>query len=170
MTSVLSLQMGDVWNELQPKLGCLFGGSNGLKPHFWTLRGRGGRRSRTGKIICSANFRKMLNAHIFFFSPHSAMFFPLWSVLHSIQREDFNDNGHFTLRLSWNLIMQVENTVGSPSKFLFSYSCWLPDFHFFFQIWRTEYPFDVILEHLLYQTWGTTVYNRFYITLSAFIT
>lgn len=24
-------EMGDVWNELQPKLGCLFGGSNGLK-------------------------------------------------------------------------------------------------------------------------------------------
>uniref|UniRef100_A0A3Q1EBH6 Sorting nexin 8a n=1 Tax=Acanthochromis polyacanthus TaxID=80966 RepID=A0A3Q1EBH6_9TELE len=25
-------EMGDVWNELQPKLGCLFGGNNGLKP------------------------------------------------------------------------------------------------------------------------------------------
>ncbi|XP_034567737.1 sorting nexin-8a isoform X2 [Notolabrus celidotus] len=25
-------EMGEVWNELQPKLGCLFGGNNGLKP------------------------------------------------------------------------------------------------------------------------------------------
>ncbi|PWA17713.1 hypothetical protein CCH79_00008229, partial [Gambusia affinis] len=25
-------EMGDVWNELQPKLGCLFGSNNGLKP------------------------------------------------------------------------------------------------------------------------------------------
>lgn len=25
-------EMGKVWNELQPKLGCLFGGNNGLKP------------------------------------------------------------------------------------------------------------------------------------------
>lgn len=29
---LLSFQMGEVWNELQPKLGCLFGGGNGLKP------------------------------------------------------------------------------------------------------------------------------------------
>lgn len=27
----LSFQMGQVWNELQPKLGCLFGSNNGLK-------------------------------------------------------------------------------------------------------------------------------------------
>lgn len=29
------LQMGQVWNELQPKLGCLFGSNNGLKSNFW---------------------------------------------------------------------------------------------------------------------------------------
>ncbi|TKS92170.1 Sorting nexin-8 [Collichthys lucidus] len=27
-------EMGEVWNELQPKLGCLFGGNNGLRPHI----------------------------------------------------------------------------------------------------------------------------------------
>lgn len=36
--------MGQVWNELQPKLGCLFGSNNGLKSNFWdpnAQRGRG---------------------------------------------------------------------------------------------------------------------------------
>ena len=28
-------QMGEVWNELQPKLGCLFGANNGLKSSIW---------------------------------------------------------------------------------------------------------------------------------------
>lgn len=27
--------MGLVWNELQPKLGCLFGSNNELKSDFW---------------------------------------------------------------------------------------------------------------------------------------
>lgn len=27
--------MGQVWNELQPKLGCLFGSNNGFKSDFW---------------------------------------------------------------------------------------------------------------------------------------
>lgn len=35
---LLSLQMGAVWNELQPKLGCLFGGNNGVKPPVWNLQ------------------------------------------------------------------------------------------------------------------------------------
>lgn len=42
--SPYALQMGEVWNELQPKLGCLFGGKNGLNSHFWSRRGRGGSR------------------------------------------------------------------------------------------------------------------------------
>lgn len=50
------LQMGQVWNELQPKLGCLFGSNNGVKSDIWdpdAPRGRGemGRQwlSQTGK-------------------------------------------------------------------------------------------------------------------------
>jgi len=29
--------MGAVWNELQPKLGCLFGANNGVKPPAWDV-------------------------------------------------------------------------------------------------------------------------------------
>lgn len=41
VTFLLSFQMGAVWNELQPKLGCLFGGNNGLEPYIWKLNRQG---------------------------------------------------------------------------------------------------------------------------------
>lgn len=75
-TSVcFSAQMGDVWNELQPKLGCLFGGSNGLK-HIWAQRGRSGGRPRAHgwthrESSCAVDSTTTLNAHIHFHTLHS---------------------------------------------------------------------------------------------------
>lgn len=96
---LLSFQMGEVWNELQPKLGCLFGGNNGLKPPIWNRHTPGGgtetlplTRITNWKITCSVSYRKKPRMHNY--SPPAKSSVARYTF-HSI-RGFFNVNGFST--------------------------------------------------------------------------
>lgn len=91
---LLRHQMGEVWNELQPKLGCLFGGNNGLKRPIWNLKNTevegGGNTAADEDHKLEKNFKKLRMHNLS--SSYYTVYIPL-------NKRIVNVNGFSTSRL-----------------------------------------------------------------------
>lgn len=161
---LLSFQMGEVWDELQPKLGCLFGGNNGLKPPIWNLNAPSGKRETlplpppkritNWKITCAESYRKLHN------------FLSFCKVVHFTKHIPFNERTFDVNGFSSpQLILGFDHppckwTRQWAHKSAISCSAWWGNnFHFQIKEAKSSKCYFFIREHSACQTWRMTVYS-----------